>query len=92
MAGDRCTCGQKFLDAEDWRDHMPCEGTRDEQLALRVSRAIVEAWESAPARAESLRQFGLGDEGVNATLKSFRDLTGGEEAYREAKAFLEAHR
>jgi hypothetical protein len=21
-----CTCGQKFRDAEDFRDHLPCEG------------------------------------------------------------------
>lgn len=22
-----CTCGQKFLDAEDYRDHLPCCGS-----------------------------------------------------------------
>lgn len=27
-----CTCNRKFLDAEDFRDHLPCEGTVEQQL------------------------------------------------------------
>lgn len=38
MAGKTCTCGKNFRDGEDWRDHMPCDGTEAEQLkALVVS-------------------------------------------------------
>lgn len=28
---DTCTCGDHFLDAEDFRDHMPCPGSNKEQ-------------------------------------------------------------
>lgn len=28
MASDQCTCGEKFLDAEDFRDHLPCPGDK----------------------------------------------------------------
>ena len=31
MSGDTCTCGGKFLDAENFRDHMPCEGSAAER-------------------------------------------------------------
>ena len=31
MSGDICTCGWKFRTAEDFRDHMPCDGTKSEQ-------------------------------------------------------------
>lgn len=27
-----CTCGQTFLDAEDFRDHLPCTGNTEQQL------------------------------------------------------------
>lgn len=33
MAGDACTCGVRFMTAEDWRDHMPCDGSPLEQAA-----------------------------------------------------------
>jgi hypothetical protein len=26
-----CTCGRRFMDAEDYRDHLPCMGTKEEQ-------------------------------------------------------------
>ena len=29
---DNCTCGQDFLDPEDYRDHLPCEGNTEQQL------------------------------------------------------------
>jgi hypothetical protein len=32
MSGDVCTCGHSFIDAEDFRDHMPCPGSAGEQL------------------------------------------------------------
>lgn len=28
---DTCTCGGNFLDAEDFRDHLPCPGTDGER-------------------------------------------------------------
>lgn len=31
MRDDMCTCGKRFLTAEDFRDHMPCEGSKHEQ-------------------------------------------------------------
>lgn len=31
----KCTCGEKFLDAEDWRDHLPCPGSPEEQAYAR---------------------------------------------------------
>lgn len=29
-----CTCIKKFVDAEDFRDHMPCPGSASEQLQI----------------------------------------------------------
>lgn len=26
---NECTCGQKFRDGEDYRDHLPCDGPED---------------------------------------------------------------
>jgi hypothetical protein len=26
-----CTCGEKFRDAEDFRDHLPCPGSKEKQ-------------------------------------------------------------
>lgn len=31
LVRNTCTCGVTFLDAEDWRDHMPCPGSATEQ-------------------------------------------------------------
>lgn len=31
-----CSCGEKFRMAEDWRDHLPCSGTKEEQLKNRI--------------------------------------------------------
>ncbi len=28
----KCTCDLKFMDAEDWRDHMPCPGNDADKL------------------------------------------------------------
>lgn len=35
-----CTCGSKFLDAEDYRDHLPCPGN---PIAL-TERSRIVAW------------------------------------------------
>lgn len=39
MSGENCTCGHQFIDAEDFRDHMPCPGSEVEQLRARVEKA-----------------------------------------------------
>ena len=31
MSGATCTCGNKFMDAEDFRDHLPCPGSEAER-------------------------------------------------------------
>jgi hypothetical protein len=41
MAGKNCTCGGRFMDAQDWRDHMPCPGTEQEQATAREAEARV---------------------------------------------------
>lgn len=33
-----CTCGGKFMDAEDYRDHLPCGGTPQEQEIKRLQQ------------------------------------------------------
>lgn len=38
MSGEACTCGAKFMDPEDFRDHLPCPGSEAEQ-ARRQGRA-----------------------------------------------------
>jgi hypothetical protein len=35
---NNCTCGVKFMDAEDWRDHMPCPGNALEILQEQVNQ------------------------------------------------------
>lgn len=40
MAGNTCTCGERFRTAEDWRDHLPCPGTASEQEISRLRRAL----------------------------------------------------
>jgi len=32
-----CSCGEKFRDAEDYRDHLPCPGSELEQMKARVA-------------------------------------------------------
>jgi hypothetical protein len=32
MSGDVCTCGGTFRTGEDFRDHMPCPGTKEFQI------------------------------------------------------------
>jgi hypothetical protein len=34
MSGDHCSCGLKFRTGEDFRDHMPCPGTKEEQVSM----------------------------------------------------------
>jgi hypothetical protein len=36
-----CTCGVKFRDAEDFRDHLPCEGTKEEQLIASLTKEVM---------------------------------------------------
>ncbi len=35
-----CTCGKRFLLAEDFRDHLPCEGTEEQQEIRRLRRVL----------------------------------------------------
>lgn len=35
-----CTCGKKFRDAEDYRDHLPCEGTKEQQEISRLRKEV----------------------------------------------------
>jgi hypothetical protein len=46
MAGDVCTCGMKFRTGEDFRDHMPCSGTDEEQR--------IEKWKKRCEAAEKV--------------------------------------
>lgn len=32
MSGEACTCGSKFMDPEDFRDHLPCPGSEAERV------------------------------------------------------------
>ena len=41
---DGCTCGRKFRDAEDYRDHLPCLGTKAEQEIARLRVERDENW------------------------------------------------
>ena len=60
--GPDCTCGQKFMDAEDFRDHLPCPGSPAEQAYARGRREyekeILASFERAIAGHEKLaREF-----------------------------------
>jgi hypothetical protein len=35
-----CTCGRKFLNAEDFRDHLPCEGTPQQREIARLKEEV----------------------------------------------------
>lgn len=48
-----CTCGIKFMDAEDWRDHMPCPGNDKEKLAQKCKE--VEELKARVAELESIK-------------------------------------
>lgn len=37
-----CTCGEKFRDAEDYRDHLPCEGSPEASALRRAEAKVVE--------------------------------------------------
>jgi hypothetical protein len=37
-----CTCGHRFLDAEDFRDHLPCPGTAQEQRIAELQRELAD--------------------------------------------------
>jgi len=41
MSGEHCTCGDKFRDAEDFRDHLPCPGSPAEQAYERGRRTML---------------------------------------------------
>jgi hypothetical protein len=57
MSSAECTCGEKFLDAEDYRDHLPCPGSRDYRRGVAVERQRVAEW---------LRRSPRGTSGLNA--------------------------
>lgn len=59
MAGNTCTCGCRFIDGEDWRDHMPCPGSRVERQAAERERDAVCAWlrRVAPAFGDHYAQL-----------------------------------
>jgi len=38
MSGRTCTCGGRFMDAEDFRDHLPCDGSPLERAQVEVAR------------------------------------------------------
>jgi hypothetical protein len=42
MSGKACKCGWRFMDAEDYRDHLPCPGSLAEQAAVKATRDAVE--------------------------------------------------
>jgi hypothetical protein len=46
MAMTCAECKQDFRTAEDYRDHLPCPGTTEEQLLRKAKRALVLAKEA----------------------------------------------
>ena len=36
-----CTCGQKFRDAEDFRDHLPCGGTPEQERIRELEAEVI---------------------------------------------------
>jgi hypothetical protein len=47
MSGKECSCGGRFIDAEDFRDHLPCPGSASEQAYAageRAAEARIMAW------------------------------------------------
>lgn len=40
MSGKICSCGVRFRDAEDFRDHMPCAGTPEEQTIAKLQTRL----------------------------------------------------
>ena len=40
MTSDTCTCGKSFRGGEDYRDHLPCPGSKEDQLRAALKRLI----------------------------------------------------
>ena len=49
---DYCTCGVKFRTGEDYRDHLPCPGTQEQQTIAEL-RSKLAAAEKRAERAEA---------------------------------------
>jgi hypothetical protein len=45
-----CTCGGRFLDAEDFRDHLPCEGSTPKLTARICELELIDALVDAAKR------------------------------------------
>jgi hypothetical protein len=59
-----CTCGNKFMDAEDFRDHIPCPGNEQqiflkkmEDIVINTEHKISKNYETGPVRDAILTEF-----------------------------------
>lgn len=57
-----CTCNRKFLDAEDFRDHLPCDGTVEQQLRRERDALAARLEEVTPTAEEREALIELADE------------------------------
>ena len=53
-----CTCGVSFLDAEDYRDHLPCQGTWERQEIRRLRVRVAELEREIREAAQDARDCG----------------------------------
>lgn len=47
----RCFCGEKFRDGEDFRDHLPCEGPREQSWLLTERARLLDQIETGGCAA-----------------------------------------
>lgn len=43
-SGNNCTCGVRFMDAEDFRDHLPCSGSARDRLVEKQTVDKIVKW------------------------------------------------
>jgi hypothetical protein len=68
-----CTCGKRFLDAEDYRDHLPCPGSEEVRSERAKWVRILREW-AAWGDANDARSAELGIDPCPARYAALRDV------------------
>jgi len=101
VSGSTCTCGATFRTGEDYRDHMPCPGTGEEQETQRIAALLKQVTDAADDVQKKFVQLQIEFKALAPLLEirnkqlalavsALRNTVGNVEDLREAKSTLEA--
>lgn len=69
MSGKECTCGATFRGGEDYRDHLPCPGTKEEQENSALAALIKELTDASVSMQDGIAALKVEVDGLKPRIQ-----------------------